>query len=151
MIPRLLSRLPLALVLAGAGCGHEFDPPDRGARVREAEASYSAAIFDSVTWAPDQDRDFLGNEIYIEKCRNCHGPLGRGQTPYAQERRLEVPSLVETGWPLASMDSLHKVIYVGHEEGMPIYGSGGITPREIDAVAAYILNVLRPDVMGRGS
>jgi len=151
MTLRPLSRLALALALAGSACGHEFEPPDRGARVREAEASYSAALFDTVTWAPEQDRDFLGNEIYIEKCRNCHGPLGRGQTPYAQERRLDVPSLVEAGWPLASMDSLHKVIYVGHEEGMPIYGAGGITPREIDAVAAYILHVLRPDVMGRGS
>lgn len=138
----------LVLALAVSACGHEFEPPDRGERVRQAEAAYAAALFDTIRWAPDQDRDFLGNEIYIDKCRNCHGPMGRGQTPYAMERRLEVPSLVEPTWRLASMDSLHRVIYVGHEEGMPIYGSGGITPREIDAVAAYILNVLRPDVLG---
>lgn len=140
--------LPVGLALAVSTCGHEFEPPDRGERVRAAEASYNAALFDSITWAPEQDRDFLGNEVYIDKCRNCHGPMGRGQTPYSMERRLEVPSLVEPTWRLASMDSLHHVIYVGHEEGMPIYGSGGITPREIDAVAAYILNVLRPDVLG---
>lgn len=138
----------MALVLAAA-CGHEFEPPDRGERVREAEAEYSPALFDTVTWTADQDRDFEGNEIYIDKCRNCHGPLGRGHTPYAQERRLEVPSLVEPNWAMASMDSLHKAIFVGHEEGMPIYGDGGITLREIDAVASYILNVLRPDVLER--
>lgn len=146
-----LTRFALVLAFAAVGCGgHEFEPPDRGERVREAELAYSVAIFDTIAWAPDEDRDFLGNEVYIDKCRNCHGPLGRGMTPYAQERRLEVPSLVERDWRLASLDSLHRVIYVGHEEGMPIYGAGGITPREIDAVAGYILNVLRPDVLGTG-
>jgi mono/diheme cytochrome c family protein len=55
---------------------------------------------------------------------------------------------VEPVWLLADRDSLHRHIYVGHEEGMPIYGAGGISPREIDAVAGYILNVLRPDVLG---
>jgi mono/diheme cytochrome c family protein len=138
----------LAFLLATAACGHHFDPPDRGERVRQAELAYSPTLFDSVTWADGKDRDVLGNEIYAEKCRKCHGPLGMGDTDYGRERGLTIPSLVEPQWPFASMDSLHKTIYVGHEEGMPVYGDGGITPREIDAVASYILNVLRPEVLG---
>lgn len=139
----------LALTAAVAACGgHDFEPPDRGERVREAMAVYSPAIFDTVTWETEDQRGAQGNQVYVEKCRNCHGPLGRGQTDYAREQALEVPSLVEPGWPLADRDSLHRVIYVGHEVGMPIYGAGGISPRQIDAVASYILNVLRPDVLG---
>ena len=145
---RALSSLSLTLVLATTACGHEFEPPDRGERIRQAQLTYSATLFDSITWAEGEDREALGNEIYAEKCRKCHGPLGRGETDYARQRNLRIPSLVEPAWAFASMDSLHKTIYVGHEEGMPVYGDGGITPREIDAVASYILNVLRPDVLG---
>jgi mono/diheme cytochrome c family protein len=145
-----ITGLSAALLLASGGCGHEFEPPDRGERVREASARYSPSLFDSVTWTSQEVRYAQGNEVYIDKCRNCHGPLGRGQTSYALERGLEVPSLVAPDWPLASLDSLHRVVYVGHEEGMPIYGSGGITPRQIDAVAAYVLEVLRPDAQGTG-
>jgi mono/diheme cytochrome c family protein len=148
MTKRALPGLLLSAVLVSTACGHEFEPPDRGERIRQAEAVYTPALFDTVTWAEGQDRNGLGNEVYAGKCRNCHGPLGRGETDYAREQGLTIPSLVEPEWVYASMDSLHKIIFVGHEEGMPVYGEGGITPREIDAVASYILNVLRPEVIG---
>lgn len=153
----MTARLPFActasLVLVLGGCGgHEFEPPDRSERIREAEAAYSPSLFDSVTWASDSVRAFDGNTVYAEKCGRCHGPLGRGNTDYARERGLHIPSLVEHEWDLANLDTLRHVIFVGHEEGMPIYGAGGITPREIDGAAYYILNVLRPDAeqMGGG-
>jgi mono/diheme cytochrome c family protein len=142
----LLFGLALASSLAACG-GHEFEPPDRGERVREAAAGYSPALFDTVAWGSEEERSAQGNQVYVDKCRRCHGPLGEGGTDYARERKLEVPSLVEPEWALAAEDSLHRVVYVGHEDGMPIYGDGGISPREIDAVADYILNVLRPDVL----
>ena len=148
MTRRALPGLALALLLVVTACGHEFEPPDRGERIRQAELAYSSSLFDSVTWAEEEDRDELGNEIYAEKCRKCHGPMGRGETDYARERGLTIPSLVEPQWAYASLDSLHKTIYVGHEEGMPGYGDGGITAREIDAVSSYVLNVLRPEVIG---
>jgi mono/diheme cytochrome c family protein len=148
MTTRALPGLLLTLTLTFTACGHEFEPPDRGERTRQAELTYSPSLFDSVTWGEGEDRNVLGNEIYAEKCRKCHGPMGRGETDYARERGLTIPSLVEPHWAYTSLDSLHKTIYVGHEEGMPVYGNGGITPREIDAVASYILNVLRPDVLG---
>jgi mono/diheme cytochrome c family protein len=148
----MMSRLPRAsallslLLMVGCG-GHDFEPPDRGERVREAEAAFSPAVFDSVSWASDSLRAFSGNTVYAEKCGRCHGPLGRGNTDYARGRGLEVPSLVEPESALTSVDTLRHVIFVGHEEGMPIFGAGGITPREIDGVAYYILNVLRPDAV----
>jgi mono/diheme cytochrome c family protein len=148
MTKRALPGLILTFVLVTTACGHEFEPPDRGERIRQAESTYSPSLFDTVTWAEGEDRNGLGNEIYAEKCRRCHGPLGRGDTDYAREQGLAIPSLVEPEWAHMAMDSLRKTIYVGHEEGMPIYGDGGITPREIDAVASYVLNVLRPDVLG---
>lgn len=140
--------LTLALALSAlAGCGHDFEPPDRGERVREAAAVYAPGLFDSLTWASDSVRALEGNGVYAQKCRRCHGPLGRGQTTYAAERHLDVPSLVEADWPLATMDSLHKHVFIGHEEGMAGFGIAGITPREIDSSAYYILNVLRPEVL----
>ena len=137
-----------AVALALSACGHEFEPPDRAERVAEAAAQYSTALFDSIAWADEEARTEEGNEVYAEKCRRCHGPLGRGETAYARERGLQVPSLVEPDWPIASMDSLRRVIYVGHEEGMPGWGVAGIAPREIDSSAYYILNSLRPELLG---
>lgn len=145
-----LRRTALLFVLVATGCGHDFEPPDRAERVREAAATFDAAAFDSITWESDSIREFQGNEVYAEKCRRCHGPLGRGVTDYAKEQGLDVPSLVERDWPLASLDSLRRTVYVGHEEGMPVYGSGGIGIREIDAVASYVLYTLRPDVLDGG-
>jgi mono/diheme cytochrome c family protein len=42
-------------------------------------------------------------------------------------------------------------IFTGHPAGMPTWGVAGIPAREIDAVAAYILEQLRPDVLGGGA
>ncbi|MFQ5536318.1 MAG: c-type cytochrome [Gemmatimonadota bacterium] len=139
----------LLLALGAVACGkHEFEPPDREARVAEAERLYSAALFDTVTWASDSLRLLDGNAVYASECRKCHGTLGRGDGPFGATRGLEVPSLVEPDWPLASLDSVRHRVFVGHAAGMPTWGVAGITPREIDAVAFYILNGLRPDVLG---
>lgn len=142
-----------ALLLAaalGAACGHDFEPPDRAERVDQAARLYSAALFDTVTWASDSARSLAGNEVYAATCRRCHGPLGQGGTDYARQRGLEVPSLVEPDWPVSRVDTLRRRIFVGHEEGMPTFGVAGISPREIDGAAFYLLYTLRPDVLGRG-
>jgi mono/diheme cytochrome c family protein len=140
--------LALSVAVVAASCGFEFEPPDRSVRVSQAASVYAASIFDTVSWASDSLRALDGNEVYAEKCRRCHGALGRGQAEYARQRGLQMPSLVEPDWRLADMDSLRRTIFVGHEEGMPVYGIGGISPREIDGAAYYVLFVLRPDVLG---
>lgn len=139
-----------ALALVAVACGHDFEPPDRGERVREAEREYSATLFDSVAWTSQEARVQEGNTIYAEDCRRCHGQLGRGETDYARSRGLDVPSLVEPDWPLDDLSALRHEIYVGHETGMPVFGQGGLTLRQMDAVAAYILDVLRPEILGGG-
>lgn len=147
MIRRLFPGLFLAVLVSG-GCGHDFEPPDERERVEQASQIYSTALFDTVTWSSGRARELAGNEVYAARCRRCHGPLGRGESEYARQRGLTVPSLVEPGWPLASMDSVRKRVFVGHEGGMPIFGVAGITPREIDSSAYYLLNSLRPEVLG---
>lgn len=138
----------LGLAAVATACDHEFHPPDRSAIVAEAEAEYSEALFDSVTWTSQEARVQEGNAIYAEDCRRCHGSLGSGVTDYARERGLDVPSLVEPDWPLDDLETLRRQIYVGHETGMPVFGEGGLSLWQMDAVAGYILDVLRPEVLG---
>jgi mono/diheme cytochrome c family protein len=138
----------LTVLWAAAACkGHEFDPPDRAVRVDRAAAAYSSTLFDTIAWDGEATQLTEGNSVYAEECRRCHGPLGQGGTDYARQRNLTVPSLVTPGWPLAQVDSLRRQIFVGHESGMPVFGDGNLTPRQIDAAAAYILLELRPDVL----
>ena len=136
-----------ALALAMGACHQEFEPPDRSLRVARADSLFATAAFDTVEWADVGVRSTEGNFVYSETCRRCHGTLGRGTTDYARERNLEVPSLVEREWPLAHVDSLRRKIYIGHESGMPIFGDGSLSLRQIDATAAYILLTLRPEVL----
>lgn len=135
---------------AGAACGeHEFDAPSRAERVEEAAERFDAASFDSIGWTDEAQRMLEGNAVYAAECRRCHGPLGRGDTEYARANDLDVPSLVESDWDFADDPiAVRRRIFTGHEAGMPTWGVAGITPREIDAVAAYILEDLRPEVLG---
>lgn len=142
----------LACVLLTAACGHEFDPPDRAARVEEAQARYSSELFDTLEWESDETRSAEGNLVYADECRRCHGALGRGETDYARARNLTVPSLVQPEWRYAgSLDEVRRLVYAGHGEGMPGFGVAGITLREVDAAAFYVLYTLRPDVLGAGA
>lgn len=137
-----------ALLLVAVGCGdHKFDPPDPNVRVERAQAAFTPALFDTIGWDDEEGRLLEGNTIYAEDCRRCHGTLGQGGTDYAKERNLTVPTLVAPNWPLAETDSLRRRIFVGHASGMPVFGDGNLTPRQIDATAAYILRTLRPDVL----
>ena len=137
-----------ALVLIGACKDHEFHPPDKQERVSAAEQEYRAAAFDTIRWESEQSRLTQGNAVYAEKCRKCHGQLGEGGTEYARQQNLNPPSLVTPDWPYAThIDSVRHRIYVGHESGMPTFGIAGLTAREIDAVAFYVLEQLRPDAL----
>lgn len=137
-----------ALALGLGACHQEFEPPDRAARVARADSLFATQAFDTVEWAEEADWLSEGNLIYAEDCRRCHGTLGMGNTDYARERNLDVPSLVEPGWRMAHVDSLRRKIFIGHESGMPIFGDGDLTLRQIDAAAGYILQTLRPEVLG---
>lgn len=151
-IQRTPGRVAVMTLACGlvAGCAeHHFEPPDREEQVAEAGAEFSMAAFDSVSWESDDQRALEGNVVYSTYCRNCHGPLGRGGTEYALTRNLDVPSVVEPDWPYSeSRDSVLHQVFVGHAAGMPTWGVAGISNREMDAVTHYILEVLRPEVLG---
>jgi mono/diheme cytochrome c family protein len=133
-----------ALVLVVAGCQeHEFHPPDQATRVAAADTLYSPAMFDSIKWASDSARIEEGNEVFAARCDRCHGTLGEGGTDYAREQKLEVPSLVRADWPYQDHDAVRHRIFTGHPAGMPIWGMSNLTLREIDAVTAYVMEVLR--------
>lgn len=136
-------------VVAAACADHEFERPDRAARVAEAESLFIAARFDTIEWPSDSARLTTGNLVFAEECRRCHGPLGRGGTDYAEQQGLDVPSLVEPDWEFAGdPDAVRRRIFTGHSAGMPTWGIGRLTTRQIDAVAGYLLDQLRPDVLG---
>lgn len=148
--PGVAGLLLLAALVGLAGCGeHEFDPPSREEQVRDAEELYSLALFDSLSWETDSVRDMEGNNVYASKCRNCHGVMGEGGTEYARQRDLDVPSLVEADWEFRDdLEETRHRVFVGHPAGLPTWGVAGITPREIDAVSHYVLELLRPEVLG---
>lgn len=148
---RALSALLVASALAAGGCEqHEFRPPDRTVQEAEAQAQFEPAAFDTIEWDSPEARVQVGNIVFAAHCRKCHGVLGRGATEYAQQEDLDVPSLVEPDWPLAGEPmGVRRRIYTGHQE-MPTWGVAGISLREIDAVTAYILVQLRPEVIGGG-
>jgi mono/diheme cytochrome c family protein len=141
--------LALAAVVLAGGCEKkEFPPPDRAAQVAEAEAEFAAALFDTIGWESEETRLRTGNESFAVHCRSCHGSLGRGTTPYARSRNLDVPSLVDADWEMMDdVPAVRRRIFTGHPGGMPTWGIGGISPREIDAVAYYIVERLRGDVV----
>lgn len=142
---RVLTVLALAGLLLQGCKGHEFEPPDREKQVERADSLYSPAIFDTVSWDSAELRARDGNVVYATTCRRCHGTLGRGDTEYARERDLDVPSLVRADWEFDTVDRVRRQIFAGHAEGMPTFGVARLTPREIDAVAYYVFEVLRPD------
>jgi len=144
---RIRSWAVMVAVILGA-CGHEFEPPDREARVADATQQFTEARFDTISWSDVATRELAGNEVYAARCRNCHGTLGAGGTDYAVERGLNVPSLVEPDWRLdGQADSVRFHVFVGHAAGMPNWGVTGLSQRQIDAVSFYIVERLRPEVL----
>lgn len=142
--------LVAGLAVAGACEKHEFEPPSRAAQVEQADSFFSPALFDTITWSSDSLRVAVGNDMFAARCRRCHGYLGEGGPAEIRGEQIAVPSLVEPEWPYASdMDVIRRRIFTGHPDGMPTWGVAGLTAREIDAVAHYILTVLRPDAAAR--
>jgi mono/diheme cytochrome c family protein len=139
-------------VLALAGCKHayNFDPPAEEDRVAEAADRITPQLFDTISWADAESRVLEGNGVFAAKCRRCHGPRGFGGTGYALSRGLKVPSLVNADWRWAdSLSAVRRTVFTGHAGGMPTWGVGRITAREIDAVANYILFGLRHDTVAQ--
>jgi mono/diheme cytochrome c family protein len=145
--PVLLGTLACALLLAGCD-KEEYQPPPETRRIELADSLYSPALFDTIAWDSAEERIYAGNLVYADSCRRCHGAFGEGGHVQAAGREVFVPSLLEQEWRLGGdIEAVRRLVFTGHTGGMPTWGLVRLTPRQIDAVAYYILEQLRPELM----
>jgi mono/diheme cytochrome c family protein len=143
-----------------AGCGGSGDTEDAAAaaeaaeaaelaRKAEAEGAFTLATFDTITWKADSVALTRGAVVWLYSCQKCHGQYGRGDGGFVQRGdTLHPPDFLEPGWALGEdHPGLLRKIFTGAPGGMPHWGlETRFKPRDIDAVAWYIQEVLRRDV-----
>ena len=121
--------------------------PNAADTVAVAEATFNPAVFDTVKWASDSLRLARGADVFKWGCAECHGPQGYGDGGKVTESgdTLRPPNFHDASWRLAGdTDAVRRKVYAGNTRGMPHWGLRRMEPRDIDAVAAYVLTVLHP-------
>ncbi len=105
------------------------------------------ALFDSIAWNDTHVAMDRGATVYAYSCAKCHGDTGAGDGNYQLRKRvLRPPSFLAEDWRFAhDMAGLREAIYRGNDRGMPHWGNAGLAPRDMDAVARYVLYGLRRD------
>ena len=143
--------IPLAIALAFSGCAQGEPAEDEaaadsaGASMNEAQNAYDPAAFDTITWETPEAALERGEVVYRFSCLRCHGDRGLGDAGFVRGGdTLRPPSFREPDWPLAEdKDGIREQVFVGTLEGMPHWGLAGLSPKDIDAVATYILEGFR--------
>ena len=139
--------LVLACALVLGACAGEPPvqevPPDTMTAV--AQAAYSPTMFDSIDWVSEQAAIERGSVVYNSSCTKCHGDQGRGDTGLVQRGdTVRPPSFREPDWIYAGdKEGLREQVFVGTAENMPHWGLAGLKPRDVDAVAIFILQSMR--------
>lgn len=137
-----------------AACGGEppaqepvQQAPGRADSVAIAMAAFDAAAFDTITWETRQAALERGSIVFRVSCSKCHGDGGRGNGNFVMGGdTLRPPSFLATDWRFASDPvGLRQAIYTGNVAGMPYWGLVGLKYRDLDAVALYIVEFLRPN------
>lgn len=148
----LHTTLPVLVIFGLGACQDtpEGAPePDRAqARadsVEMAAAQYDTAAFDTLAWESQEERINRGALVYRISCEKCHGQQGRGDGRVAAAAdTINPPSFVDPEWDLAGdLGAMRAKVFSGTTEGMPHWGLHGLTYKDIDAVTAYILEVIR--------
>lgn len=147
--------IPTIIAFAWLGaCGGEppaqeavVEGPTRADSVALAMAAFDPAAFDTVSWETPQAAVERGGLVYRISCSKCHGDGGRGNGNFVfQGDTLHPPSFLTTDWRFANdPEGLRQAIYSGNVLGMPYWGLVGLKYRDVDAVALYIVNFLRPN------
>lgn len=150
---RLTGITLVALAWLGA-CGGEAPPPPaeeppptltRADSAEMALAAFDSTVYDTIQWASDDAALERGGLVYRVSCQSCHGEGGLGDRGFIfQGDTLRPPSFVASSWQYSRDPvGLRRRIYAGSVLGMPYWGLVGMTNKDVDAVARYILGVLR--------
>lgn len=150
--------LVLSLALLGTfGCGSDNQSRlgSGAASIDIAQPPFDAAVFDTITWNSNEQFLAHGQAVYEANCKKCHGPTGAGEGGYIYGgQTLQPPSWLVADWRFADDPiGLRRYIYSGSVGGMPYWGLAGADYRDVDAVANYIVEVLRPtygETVGEG-
>ena len=120
--------------------------PTRADSVGLAVAAFDATLFDTISWETEQAAIDRGGLVYRISCSKCHGDAGRGNGNFVlQGDTLRPPSFLATDWRFVDDGpGLRQQIFTGTAAGMPYWGLLGQSNRDIDAVATYITDYLRP-------
>jgi mono/diheme cytochrome c family protein len=153
-----MRRTPMLLVsLAWLGaCGSEEPAPQpdrvavRADSVVLADAAFDPAAFDTISWESDDAAIQRGQIVFRISCQKCHGSGGRGNGNFVlQGDTLRPPSFLADDWRFADDPiGLRRQIFTGNVAGMPYWGLVGLRYRDLDAVARYITDFLRPNYGG---
>lgn len=145
---RGLARLAVVLVLiacTGEPSRQEGRGPTGADSVAMALERYDPGAFDTISWESREAAIDRGGTVYRISCSRCHGNAGRGDAGFVtQGDTLKPPSFLQADWRFANdKDALRKQIFAGREGGMPHWGLVGLKYRDVDAVATYVLEVIR--------
>ena len=152
-----MRRTPITLVaLAWLGaCGGEPPPPPaaeeappamtRADSVEMAVERFDSTVFDTIQWQSEDAAAERGGLVYRVSCTACHGEGGSGGRGFiVQNDTLKPPPFTDAGWAYANDPmNLRRRIFTGAILGMPYWGLVGMSYKDVDAVARYILGVLR--------
>jgi mono/diheme cytochrome c family protein len=137
-----------AMLLGGCGEDEGYQPPDESRSIELADSLYEPALFDTIAWDSRAERIDAGNLVFADSCRRCHGSVGEGGPVRVGGRDLVVPSLVRGEWRYHDdIEEVRHLIFTGHTGGMPSWGIHRLTPRQIDTVAFYLMEQLRPEMI----
>ncbi len=118
--------------------------PNAADTVAVAAAEFNPSVFDTVKWASDSVRLARGADVFKWGCAECHGPQGYGDGKHVTEKgdTLRPPNFHLASWHLAAdTEGVRRKVYMGNTRGMPHWGLRRMEPRDIDAVAAYVLTL----------
>ncbi len=119
--------------------------PNAADTVAAAAAEFNPVMFDTVKWASDSVRLARGADVFKWGCAECHGAQGHGDGGKVTEQgdTLRPPDFHQASWHLAGDSvAVWRKVYMGNTKGMPHWGLRRMEPRDINAVAAYVLTAL---------
>lgn len=146
--------IPAVFALAWlAACSKPAPPPAEQANttghadsVAMAAQAFDSTAFDTITWRAPDEALSRGGLVFRVSCNKCHGVTGNGDGDLVAEGASKAPpNFLAPDWRFANDPmGLRRNIFSGGANNMPYWGLVGLKYRDLDAVARYITDYLRP-------